>query len=47
MPPDVREWLPAGHLALFVVDAVGAMNIDGFDAAYRGTAAAGLPMTRR
>ena len=23
MPPDVREWLPEGHLAWFVVDAVG------------------------
>jgi hypothetical protein len=24
MPPDVREWLPEGHLAWFVLDAVGA-----------------------
>src|SRR3954467_343016 len=35
MPPDVREWLPGGHLAWFVLDAVGAMNLDGFYAAYR------------
>jgi transposase len=35
MPPDVREWLPEGHLAWFVIDAVGAMNLDAFYAAYR------------
>jgi transposase len=35
MPPDVREWLPAQHLAWFVVDAVGEMDLDGFYAAYR------------
>src|SRR5918996_4751704 len=35
MPPDVREWLPEGHLAWFVIDAVGEMNLDAFYAAYR------------
>ncbi len=35
MPPDVREWLPEGHLAWFVTDAVGEMNLDAFYAAYR------------
>src|SRR3954469_24674152 len=35
MPPDLREWLPAGHLAWFVIDAVAAMDLDGFYAAYR------------
>src|SRR4051812_13324250 len=35
MPPDVREWLPPGHLAWFVIDAVGEMNLDAFYAAYR------------
>jgi transposase len=35
MPPDVREWLRADHLAWFVIDAVGEMNLDGFYAAYR------------
>jgi hypothetical protein len=30
MPPDVREWLPESHLARFVLDAVGDMNLDGF-----------------
>jgi transposase len=35
MPPDVRDWLAEGHLAWFVIDAVGAMNLDAFYAAYR------------
>jgi transposase len=35
MPPDVREWLPEGHLAWFVLDAVGEMNLAAFYAAYR------------
>ena|SRR5215217_4298770 len=35
MPPDVREWLSEGHLAWFVIDAVGAMNLDAFYGAYR------------
>ena len=44
MPPDVREWLPEGHLAWFVLDAVGEMDLDGFYAAYRvdGAQPAGL-----
>jgi transposase len=35
MPPDVREWLPEGHFAWFVVDAVAAMDLSSFYAAYR------------
>src|ERR671916_2279042 len=35
MPPDVREWLPANHLAWCVVSAVAEMNLDAFYAAYR------------
>src|SRR4051812_50205980 len=35
LPPDVREWLPEGHLAWFVIDAVGVMDLDAFYAAYR------------
>ena len=33
--PDVCEWLPARHLAWFVIDAVAEMDLDGFYAAYR------------
>src|ERR671932_950749 len=35
MAPDVREWLPERHLAWFVIDAVGEMDLDGFYAAHR------------
>jgi transposase len=35
LPPDVREWLPADHLAWFVIDAVTDMDLDAFYAAYR------------
>ena len=35
MPPDVREWLAEGHLAWFVIDAVGEFNLDAFYAVYR------------
>jgi transposase len=35
MPPDVREWLPAGELAWFVIDAVGQMDLSEFRGRYR------------
>jgi transposase len=33
LPPDLREWLPAGHLGWFVIDAVAALDLE---ALYRG-----------
>jgi len=33
LPLSLRDWLPAGDLAWFVVDAVGQMNLEEF---YRG-----------
>jgi transposase len=35
LPPDVRDWLPADHLAWFVIDAVRDMDLAGFYAGYR------------
>src|SRR5215207_9566810 len=35
LPPSLREWLPEGHLAWFVLDAVDAMDLSAFVAAYR------------
>ena len=35
LPPDVRDWLPADHLAWFVIDAVAEMDLAGFYGAYR------------
>jgi transposase len=40
LPPDMREWLPAGHLAWFVIDAVGALDLSRF--AVRKTPAGSL-----
>ena len=30
LPPDLRDWLPANHLAWFVLGAVEDMDLDGF-----------------
>jgi transposase len=30
LPPDVREWLPAGHLAWFVIEVVESLELSGF-----------------
>jgi transposase len=35
MPPSVREWLPEGHLAFFVLDTVAELDLAAFFAAYR------------
>ena len=35
LPPDVRDWVPADHLAWFVIDAVKEMDLAAFYAAYR------------
>jgi transposase len=35
LPPSLREWLPEGHLAWFVIDAVAALDLRAFYAAYR------------
>jgi transposase len=35
LPPSLREWLPEGHLAWFVIDAVAEMDLSAFYAAYR------------
>jgi transposase len=35
LPPSVREWLPDDHLALFVIDAVGQLDLEAFYGSYR------------
>ena len=35
MPPSIAEWLPEGHLAWFVLDAVSEMDLSAFYARYR------------
>jgi hypothetical protein len=35
LPPDVRDWLPADHLAWFVLDVVDHLDLGPFLKAYR------------
>ena len=35
LPPSLREWLPEKHLAWFVLDAVGELDLAAFHASYR------------
>jgi transposase len=35
LPPDVRDWLPADHLAWFILDVVDQLDLSPFLAAYR------------
>ena len=35
LPPDVRDWLPADHLAWFILDAVDQLDLGPFLKAYR------------
>jgi transposase len=35
LPPSLRDWLPADHLAWFVIDAVAELDLAAFYAAYR------------
>src|SRR3954471_5570255 len=35
LPPSLSEWLPEDHLAWFVIDAVGELDLVAFLAAYR------------
>jgi transposase len=35
LPPSLSEWLPEDHLAWFVLEAVGELDLDAFYSAYR------------
>jgi transposase len=35
LPPSLREWLPEGHLAWFVIDAVAQLDLSAFYVVYR------------
>lgn len=47
LPPSLRDWLPQGHLAWFIQDAVGELNIDKLIAAYRVSGKGELPFPPR
>jgi transposase len=42
MPPSLAEWLPADHLAWFVLDVVGELDLAAFVAAYRADGRGGV-----
>jgi len=35
LPPDMRSWLPEGHLALFIVDVVAELELSQVYAVHR------------
>lgn len=43
LPPDLREWLPESDLAWTVLDAVEALDLSAFEAAYRADGAGRPP----
>ena len=45
MPPSLAEWLPADHLAWFVLDVVGELDVSAFVAAYRSDGRGGAAYT--
>ena len=47
LPPSLREWLPEGHLAWFVIDAVAAFDLSGSTRPIASTGMAGRRTIRR
>jgi transposase len=43
LPPDLREWLPEGHLALFISDVVEELDLSAIVTAYEGGDGRGQP----
>src|SRR5450432_3654864 len=41
LPPDIRDWLPQGHRAWFVSQAVDALNISQIEGRYASKTGAG------
>jgi transposase len=45
LPPDLRDWVPADHLAHFVIDAVESLDLRAVRVNTRGTGDAQYPPT--
>jgi len=43
LPPDLREWLPEGHLALFVSEVVDELDLSAIFQVYEQGAGRGQP----
>jgi hypothetical protein len=42
MPPSPAEWLPSGHLAFFILDVVGELDLTLIEDAIHGKDARGV-----
>src|SRR6202043_2775964 len=40
LPPSIDEWLPERHLARFVVEVIGGLDLTALSKSYRGTGSA-------
>jgi len=47
LPPSLREWLPEDHLAWFVIEVAGRLDLAAFLAAYRRDGWVARRMIRR
>jgi hypothetical protein len=48
LPPSVDEWLPERHLARFVVEVVGGLDLGSMTGSYRGSGEAyGMHTSRK
>lgn len=43
LPPNLRDWVPAGHLVHFVLDAVAALDLHQIKVNERGTGSEQYP----
>lgn len=43
LPPDLRDWLPPGHLVHFIMDAIGQVDLSSARVNHRGTGSAQYP----
>ena len=43
MPPDLRDWLPEGHLALFISDMVDELDLSAIVGSYESGDGRGRP----
>ena len=47
LPPDLRDWLPADHLAWFVIDSIDELDLEPSMPPIAPTATAEPPTSRR
>jgi len=43
LPPDMRQWLPEGHLVHFILDVIEELKLTGFKVNHRGTGSEQYP----